>query len=117
MAKHYPMISWLNIGPHLQDVVEAKQEALNRLFIFSYANNRFTQFYLNISKQEAENRFCTLMQGRTCIEKEEEGWLATAIEVVLTDNAWVGNAHEEIDGMVRNLFQGMVEGAGSSLNA
>lgn len=59
-------------------------DSTDKLFIVTYANGQCRQFYLNVDKRDAMERFERVMLERTNFEIEDEGWEAS-IETIAFD--------------------------------
>lgn len=89
----------------------SQSDAADTLHIFTYAQGRFFQFYLNVDLEEAKSRFTRQMNARTPFEMEDEGWdcSITTLGFSKDGESWMGNLGNQFQDLTNALMKQLLQ--------
>tara|TARA_R110002049_G_scaffold148242_2_gene311175 strand:- start:31303 stop:32271 length:969 start_codon:yes stop_codon:yes gene_type:complete len=103
-----PKVTHTRVNFNIEKTLEIEPENpfFNKLHIFSYAQNRFQQFYLNIKLDECMKRFESNMNARLDFEIIDEGWDCSvkSLSFSAEGEAWLGNISAQLRELSNHCF-------------
>lgn len=99
-------MSEVNFLQSEQNDTRGDVEFKHTLYAFTYAQGRFTQYYLDIPLDEAKERFTNIMNNRNPFEMEDEGWDCQIVTLNFTEvgECWVGNPADQMQALSNMLM-------------